>query len=208
VLPRVEGLSHTYSPETTASRKLTASDQTFSQALTKESSTTGSQVSAANSGDVQFFGGWTAAGTTHATQAPLPTPFDPKPPAATAAASETQASAAQPAPFVPQFETNVQVVSAYGDAWPLNPDYFATQQTAQYMADKFGTGKIVQDSLIGTGGPYAETADPYDIVLANGAKVNAGLLADYYVRMPQAQFPGLADTMIQMAVAQAEKSNG
>jgi len=205
VISKIQDLSHSYTPEVAASRKLTASDQSFSQALTEESSTSGSQVSASGSGSGQFFGGWTA---TPATQhAPVPTPFDPQP-APAAASADAQTPAAASAPFVPQFLPNVQVISEFGDSWPLNPAYFATQQTAQYIADKFGTGQIVQVPFGGTDGPYAATADEYHIVLPNGATVNAGLLADYYVRMPEAQFPGLADTMIQMAVARAEQFNG
>lgn len=205
MISRVQDLSHSYAPEAVASHKLTASEQSFSQALTEESSTSGSQVSATSGGSGQFFGGWTASATTQ--HAPVPTPFDPQPAAAPVPA-ETQNPAAAPAPFVPQFLTNVQVISDMGGSWPLNPAYFATQQTAQYMADKFGTGQIVQVPFGGTDGPYAATADEYHIVLPNGATVNAGLLADYYVRMPEAQFPGLADTMIQMAVARAEQFNG
>lgn len=103
---------------------------------------------------------------------------------------------------------NVVESSAMGGGpWPLNPAYFATQETAQYIADKFGTGKIVQVPFGGTGGPYASSAQEYHIVLQNGATVNAGLLADYYVRMPESQYPGLADTMIQMAVTRAEQFN-
>ena len=208
VVTKIDGVSQPYCPEPAANQKVAAASQTFSKALTEESSTSNSQVCASA---VQFFGGWTVMGTTHAPASAPVTPAAPanvQAPATPPAPAGAQAPAAPAQPFVPQFQTNVQVRSAYGDAWPLNPAYFATQQTAQYIADKFGTGKIAKDSLIGTGGPYAETADPYDIVLANGAKVNAGLLADYYVRMPEAQFPGLADTMIQQAVAKAEQSNG
>jgi hypothetical protein len=205
VISRIQDLPHSYSAEAVASQKLTASDQTFSDALTEESSTPGSQVSAASGGNVQFFGGWTAVATTQ--HAAVPTPFDPQP--AAAAPAETEAPAAEPAPFVPQFMTDVQETSSMGGGpWPLNPAYFASEQTAQYIADKFGTGQIVQVPFGGTGGPYASSAEEYHIVLPNGATVNAGLLADYYVRMPEAQFPGLADTMIQMAVARAEQFNG
>ena len=199
MISRIQDLSHSFAAEAVASQKLKASDQTFSEALTEESSTRDSQVSAAGGGNVQFFGGWTATATTP--HAPVPSPFDPQP-AAPAASTETQTPAADPAPFVPQFMTNVQETSSMGGGpWPLNPAYFATQQTAQYIADKFGTGQIVQVPFGGTGGPYAASAEEYHVVLPNGATVNAGLLADYYVRMPEAQFPGLADTMIQMAVA-------
>ena len=64
MISRIQDLPHSYSAEAVASQKLTASDQTFSDALTEESSTPGSQVSAASGGNVQFFGGWTAVATT------------------------------------------------------------------------------------------------------------------------------------------------
>ena len=190
MLARIPDVSHAHPAEIAPSRRLTSPEHTFAQTLTEESSTSSRQVSATGGGKVQFFGGWTAG---------LCAPPAAQP--ATAASAESQA------PFVPQFLTNVQVLSSMGGSEPLNPAYFATQETAQYIADKFGTGKIVQVPWGGTGGPYAATAQEYHIVLPNGATVNAGLLADYYVRMPEAQFPGLADTMIQMAIAKAEVFN-
>ena len=201
MLSQIQTVLHTYSTETVTSTKVAPSEETFSDALTAESSTPGSQVSAPNTGNVQFFGGWTAAAPSHA---PVPTPFDPQPASAAAATANTPPVT----PFVPEFNASVQVVSSMGGSWPLNPAYFATKETAQYIADKFGTGQVVEKPYGGTGGPYAATAEEYHIVLSNGATVNAGLLADYYVRMPEAQFPGLADTMIQAAVARAEQFNG
>jgi len=205
VISKIQDLSQSYAPEVVASQKLTAPAQTFSEALTEESSTSNSQVSDTTGVSGQFFGGWTAVAPSQ--HAPVTTPFDPQPAAPTAPA-ETQTPAAPSAPFVPQFLTNVQETSAMGGGpWPLNQAYFATQETAQFIADKFGTGQIVQVPFGGTGGPYAASAEEYHIVLPNGATVNAGLLADYYARMPEAQFPGLADIMIQMAVAKAEQFN-
>lgn len=193
--------------EMPATSKLTAEDRTFSEALTEESSTAGRQVSATGSSGVQFFGGWTAADAS-SQHAPKSSPFEAQPATPAAAPAEPQTSGSPPAPFVPQFLTNVVETSAMGGSWPLNPDYFATEQTAQYIADKFGTGQIVQVPFGGTGGPYTSSAEEYEVVLSNGATVNAGLLADYYVRMPESQCPGLADIMIQQAVATAEKYNG
>jgi hypothetical protein len=102
----------------------------------------------------------------------------------------------------------MEVVNATGGSQPLNPAYFATRETAQYIADKFGTGEVLEVRNGGTGGRYAAPASEYHIELPNGATVNAGLLADHYVRIPEAQFPGLADTMSQMAIARAEAENG
>jgi hypothetical protein len=206
VLSPISHVPHTNSPEVAASPKLTAADHSFSEALTQETSTVGRQVSANTRSGVQFFGGWTVSDASQ--QAPKPRLFETQPAAPAAAPAETQSSDPAPAPFVPQFLTNVVETSAMGGSWPLNPDYFATEQTAQYIADKFGTGQVTQVPFGGTGGPYTSSAEEYDVVLANGATVNAGLLADYYVRMPESQCPGLADTMIQQAVVTAEKYNG
>jgi hypothetical protein len=204
VISNIQDLSRSYAPEVVANQKLTAPAQTFAEALTEESSTSNSQVSDTTGVSGQFFGGWTAVTTSQ--HAPVTTPFDPQP-AAPAAPPETQTPAAPSAPFVPQFLDNVRVLSEFGDSWPLNPAGFATQQTAQYIADKFGTGQIVQVPFGGSDGPYEATAEEYHIVLPNGKTVNAGLLADYYVRMPETKFPGLADIMIQVAVAKAEQFN-
>src|SRR5438270_10351918 len=43
-------------------------------------------------------------------------------------------------PFVPEFQQNVTVSSGLGGSWSLNPAYFATAATAQWMAQKYGTG--------------------------------------------------------------------
>lgn len=198
MISRVQDLSHLFRPEMAQAQKLTAPERTFSETLTEESSTSNSQVSASSSSAGQFFGGW----TTKAAAPPGPQA------AAPSTAPETQTDESSSAPFVPQFMTNVVESSAMGGGpWPLNPAYFATQETAQYIADKFGTGKIVQVPFGGTGGPYTSSAEEFHIVLQNGATVNAGLLADYYVRMPESQYPGVADTMIQMAVARAGQFN-
>ncbi len=203
----ISPLSPTNSPEVATSPKLRDAARTFSEALTEETSTAASQVSASTGSGVQFFGGWTV--TDARPQAPQPSRAEAQPAAPAAADStETQTSGSTSESFVPQFLNNVVETSALGGSWALNPDYFATEQTAQYMADKFGTGQIVQVPFGGTGGPYTSSAEEYDIVLANGATVNAGMLADYYVRMPESQCPGVADTMIQQAVATAEEYNG
>jgi hypothetical protein len=140
--------------------------------------------------------------------------FEPKPaPAAGSAAAPSTNSTESPvgaqtanatdASFVPEFQQNLEVVSAYGGSSPLNPIYFATPETAQWIANKYGTGEVVARPYDATGGPYSANGTEYYIQLANGKMVNAGLLADYYQRMPESQFPGLADRIIRQGLGEA-----
>ena len=125
--------------------------------------------------------------------------------AAEPAASGTPAAVSRdtaPAPFVPKFIQNVTVTSIFGGTWPLNPDYFATPETAQWMANKYGTGEVVEQTIYGFGNPYQPTTTSQaNIKLENGKLVNAGLLACYYQTYPEAKFPGLADMFARRAVA-------
>jgi hypothetical protein len=113
----------------------------------------------------------------------------------------TRTSAASPeAPFVPTFRENAQVVSAYGGSWGLNSTYFPTRETAKWIAQKYGTGEVVEVPYEGSGGPFYANASEFQIRLKDGRMVNAGFLADCYRRMPEAQFPGLADQMIRASL--------
>ena len=133
--------------------------------------------------------------------------FEPKPAAPASNGTDTQPAAPSSdtasAPFVPEFQQNLEVVSAYGGSSPLNPIYFATPETAQVMANRYGTGEVVARPYNATGGPYTANGTEYYVRLNNGELVNAGLLADYYRRMPEAQFPGLADRIIRQGLDEA-----
>src|SRR5260370_7892750 len=99
------------------------------------------------------------------------------------------------APFVPAFRQ--ATVNDGSSVWALNHDYFATKDTAQWIANKYGTGEVVETPFEGSGGPFAASAQEFQIKLADGRMVNAGILASYYERNPEAQFPGLADKLIR-----------
>jgi hypothetical protein len=101
--------------------------------------------------------------------------------------------------FVPEFQQNLEVVSAYGGSSALNPIYFATPQTAQWIANKYGTGEVVAKPYDATGGPFTANGTEYYIRLQNGSLVNAGLLADYYQRMPASE----ADSVIRQGLGEA-----
>jgi hypothetical protein len=98
-------------------------------------------------------------------------------------------------PFVPSFRT--ATITDGTNVWGLNHDYFASKDTAQWIANKYGTGQIIETPFEGSGGPYAASATEYQVKLADGRIVNAGILAGYYERNPENQFPGLADKLIR-----------
>jgi hypothetical protein len=125
------------------------------------------------------------------------TPFDPQPVPAVSSAPAPDAAAVAEAEFVPQFRQDARVFSSYGTSSGLSPAYFATRETAEWMAKKYGTGEVVETPYEGNGGPYLANANEFQIRLTNGKLTNAGTLADYYRRMPEEQFPGLADYMVR-----------
>jgi len=98
-------------------------------------------------------------------------------------------------PFVPAFRsatgTDGQIT------WNLNSGYFATKETAQWIANKYGTGEVVEKPFGGSGGLFAASATEYHIKLRDGREVNAGILAGYYERNPPEKFPGLAEKLIK-----------
>jgi hypothetical protein len=98
-------------------------------------------------------------------------------------------------PFVPSFRT--ATVTDGVNVWGLNSNYFATKDTAQWIANKYGTGQVIETPFEGSGGPFAASANEYQIKMADGRTVNAGILAAYYQRNPESQFPGLADKLIR-----------
>jgi hypothetical protein len=111
-------------------------------------------------------------------------------------ASVITPTAATAAPsFVPTFRS--ATVTDGVTVWPLNSNYFASKDTAQWIANKYGTGQVIETPFEGSGGPFAASANEYQIKMADGRTVNAGILAGYYQRNPESQFPGLADKLIR-----------
>ena len=97
--------------------------------------------------------------------------------------------------FVPTFRA--ATVTDGVNVWPLNSNYFASHDTAQWIANKYGTGQVIETPFEGSGGPFSASANEYQIKMADGRTVNAGILAGYYERNPESQFPGLADKLIR-----------
>ena len=101
--------------------------------------------------------------------------------------------------FVPEFRT-VYGTGTGNDgksiSWPMNSDYFASQTTAQWIANKFGDGKVYEAPFF-QNGPFMVSAAIYLTKLKDGRLVNTGILASYYVRNPEDKFPGLAEKLIR-----------
>jgi hypothetical protein len=125
------------------------------------------------------------------------------PPAATipqAVITPKAAITPQAAPFVPTFRTATG--SGIGNdgnpvSWSLNRTYFASKESAQWIANKYGAGQVIEVPFGGAGGPFSASANEYHIKLADGRTVNAGILAGYYERNPEDKFPGLAEKLIR-----------
>jgi hypothetical protein len=180
-----------------------AAARTVADPSTAQTTTTTSQDSSGANDFRQLFGSpLPAAVPFSATNPPLPYGYpDPSTAAATpaspASASATVAPAAviADASFVPVFRS--ATVTDGTNVWPTNHDYFASQATAQWIANKYGTGQLVTTPFEGSGGPFSASASEYQVVLADGRSVNAGILASYYERNPESQFPGVADSLIR-----------
>jgi hypothetical protein len=71
--------------------------------------------------------------------------------------------------------------SGAGFSWDYNPIYFATEQTAETVAQILG-GTVVQtdDITSAAGSPLQQNQANYMVELSSGAEVNAGLVADLY----------------------------
>ena len=67
----------------------------------------------------------------------------------------------------------------YGNSFNFNPIYFATEQTAQKVAQMMG-GTVIQQNDILTSGPIGQNQPNYMVKLPNGNVINPGLVANFY----------------------------
>lgn len=114
----------------------------------------------------------------------------------------------KPAPFVPSFEQGVVIaINVNGRILTskVNDAYFATQAAADALCKKLLCLAVVSEPMF-TYGPYSCSADQRFLLWADGLKENAGVLADYYRRNPEAQFPGLADWYVN-GILKAARDN-
>jgi hypothetical protein len=126
------------------------------------------------------------------------------PPKTGAASAAVTQAAEEPAPSFP-FKPNFEDATLYGNNgthYALNSVYFASPETAQWMADKYGTGEVFNVKVGGESpGMYAADKDYLCFETPDGTLQNAGLVASYLDRMPEDQFPGVADAMIRDILA-------
>lgn len=108
-----------------------------------------------------------------------------------------------PPEFIPAYEKHT-IKSALGGEWPINEIYFASKDTAEYLAKKFGAS-VVMRPFGGNGGPYKATADERWLSFPDGLAVNAGMLASYYTRNPESRVSGYAERQIWEALGRARR---
>lgn len=86
-----------------------------------------------------------------------------------------------------------------------DPDHFvslfATRETAQEMATRFGTGEVREIDPGYGGGVVMDPAKAFGIALKDGRTLNAGMLASVYVRFNAAENGALADQFIKTLIA-------
>ena len=71
--------------------------------------------------------------------------------------------------------------SGEGFSWDYNPIYFATEQTAETVAQILGGTVVATDAITGAAGsPLQQNQANYMVQLSSGAEGNAGLVADLY----------------------------
>jgi hypothetical protein len=126
-----------------------------------------------------------AAGTTVASTAPAAAGAA-QSPATTSTPSIPTVTAADDDPAGPLFGPNPWLADPTGESpngtvTHYNPVYFATQQTAQTVAQMLG-GTVTQSVQITTapGSPFQQDEPNYMVQLPNGGQVNPGFIADLY----------------------------
>jgi hypothetical protein len=110
--------------------------------------------------------------------------------------------------FRPTFKGGVaNTNTATGSASPLNPMYFATEETTAWLILQklpelgFPGAEPFLKNSGSNGGPFVANQQELWIRLADGTEINAGMLADYYVRNPEDKFPGLADNYLKQIIS-------
>jgi hypothetical protein len=112
-------------------------------------------------------------------------------------------SVSPPAPTPPSAPTAESVFGAnpwiaspisYGPTGPvpLNPLYFATQSTAQKVAQMVGGTVVQSNQFTGNGGAFQQAQANWMVQLPNGNLINPGIVASFYTHgYPQSYIDGL-----------------
>ncbi len=90
----------------------------------------------------------------------------------------------------------------------MNPDYFATQETAEWMMQRFGAREVFERVAPGNEGPlYTCSEKERWIRFDDGTEMNAGILAAIFVRNPEQKYGGLAEKMGWQYIDVARKAH-
>ncbi len=108
---------------------------------------------------------------------------------------------AKPA-WVPTFEPQ-QFVSTDLGSVVLNPDYFATQETAMEIMKRFGADSVQSVKYQGSGGPVTSSARERWVAWRDGIACNAGTLAAQFKRNPEDVAPHVAENACWNLIAGA-----
>ena len=135
-------------------------------------------------------------------------PADPMAAAKAAQAAAAAASSAAAGPATPTaqsvFGPNVWMTDPIGlnpdgSTFEYNPIYFATESTAQTVAQMVG-GAVITENVFTqpAGDPFVQQQPNFMVQMPNGALINPGLVASFYTfGFPESQI----DTMIAQEVA-------
>lgn len=132
-------------------------------------------------------------------------PFAPRDPWPGAPAAAPPPTPPLNQPFKPEFVQDVKIIEPGpgGDiVCNLNPYYFATFETAMYLAHRFGAIAVMAVPLFGA--PFVVNYKEQVLVFDNGVQTPAGPLADLFRQFPEDTFPGLAESKVRQAIANLE----
>jgi hypothetical protein len=183
-----------YSPAAATVGNAASPSTSSASATAAASSSSTSTASASNLSDFELtFGG------------PSYNPADPLAAARAASASSASAAGAAVPPtaqsvFGPDvWMTDPIGLNPDGTTFEYNPFYFATESTAQTVAQMVGGTVVAKDIFTQPAGdPFVQQQPNYMVPMPNGALINPGLVASFYTfGFPQSQI----DTMIAQEVA-------
>lgn len=113
---------------------------------------------------------------------------------------------AAPAPYAPTFKKPVGYgPNGYVNKY-MNPDYFASDETAEWIMHRAQAAEKFERVAPGNEGPlYTCSELQWWLRFPDGLELNAGILAAYFTRNPEDQFPGLAESFMREYIALARR---
>jgi hypothetical protein len=117
----------------------------------------------------------------------------------------------EPVYWVPTFEKKFvkPLVTSWGGEYQINDMFLATSETAHEVMVRFSGLAVVERPFITPGGMWTTDAVERLVLFKDNILVNAGILADYFRRNPEKDFPGvaynLANQLIQLTFKEVGK---